>query len=113
MFKLCFLVPDEYVEEIKQRLFAKGAGKTRLYDQCCWQTEGISQFRPLKASDPFQGVIGRLEQINEVKVEMICHPACLIATVKELLLAHPYQQPAYEIYQIMDLADIEKLFDQG
>jgi hypothetical protein len=43
------------VEKVKSALFKVGAGKYKHYDQCCWQTKGQGQFRPLVGSNPAIG----------------------------------------------------------
>lgn len=106
MYKLSFYVPKSHLEPVKNALFAKGAGHYKAYDQCCWQVPGEGQFRPLANSQPFCGTIGRLEQIVEYKVEMICSDALIKTVVETLLNVHPYQEPAYDIYKIMTLEDL-------
>ncbi len=100
MYKLCFYVPADYLEIVKQALFEKGAGRTSLYDQCCWQVLGEGQFRPLSGSQPFIGYQEQVEKIAEYKVEMFCQEELIADVEKELLKIHPYQQPAYEIYKL-------------
>src|SRR5690554_7132017 len=72
MYKLCYFVPEGYLEQTKQALFAAGAGKIGDYEQCAWQCEGQGQFRPLAGSDPFLGAQGQLERVKEFKVELVC-----------------------------------------
>ncbi len=100
MYKLCFYVPAEQLETVKQALFNQGAGRTELYDQCCWQVLGKGQFRPLNGSSPFLGLQGELCQLEEYKVEMFCQAEVIESVEQELLRVHPYQQPAYEIYRL-------------
>ena len=97
MYKFCFYVPVEYSEQVKQAVFETGAGKLGDYAECCWQTLGMGQFRPLAASQPFLGQTGKLEQVEELKVEMLCEPELIQQAVEALKQAHPYEEPAYEI----------------
>ncbi|NOT13128.1 MAG: NGG1p interacting factor NIF3 [Methylococcaceae bacterium] len=106
MYKLSFYVPESHLESVKNALFAVGAGKHKAYDQCCWQVRGQGQFRPLANSRPFQGRINQLEKLSEYKVEMVCDDASLKAVVQTILDAHPYEEPAYEIYKILTLDDL-------
>lgn len=100
MYKFCFFVPVEYAEQVKQAVFDVGAGKLGDYAECCWQTLGAGQFRPLAASQPFLGQTGKLEQVEELKVEMLCEPESIQQAVKALREAHPYEEPAYEIIRL-------------
>lgn len=101
MYKLCFFVPETHLEQVKQALFAKGAGRIGLYDCCSWQVLGVGQFRPLTGSQPFLGTVDKIETVAEYKVEMVCENNLIKAVVKELIRTHPYQEPAYEVYKII------------
>ena len=106
MYKLSFYVPETHLEPVKNALFAKGAGHYNAYDQCCWQVQGLGQFRPLANSHPFLGQINQLEQVVEYKVEIICADAVIKDVVQALLDAHPYEEPAYEIYKLLMVDDL-------
>lgn len=95
IFSLVFYVPDSHLEAVKAAVFAAGAGELGNYDQCCWQTRGTGQFRPLAGSDPAIGSQGRLEKVEEWKVEIICSADRIQAAVEALLQAHPYETVAY------------------
>ena len=107
MYKLCFYVPESHLENVKLALFKAGAGRYRAYDQCCWQVLGEGQFRPLAGSNPHLGQAGQLEKIAEYKVEMICDDSLVKPALQALLRAHPYEEPAYEVYKILTLEDMK------
>ena len=44
MYKLCFYVPVSHVEQVKEAVFAAGAGSVGDYRRCCWQVLGQGQF---------------------------------------------------------------------
>lgn len=106
MYQLTFYVPASHLDQVKNALFAAGAGRFNDYDHCAWQTLGEGQFRPLADSQPFLGQIGKLERVAEYKVEMICADERIKAAVAALLASHPYQQPAYAIYKLHAIADL-------
>lgn len=95
MLSLIFYVPDSHLEKVKTAIFAAGAGRIGNYDQCCWQTIGQGQFRPLAGSDPHLGKAGRLESVDEWKVEVVCEADRIETVVSALKQAHPYETPAY------------------
>ena len=107
MYKLCFFVPESHVEQVKDALFKQGAGKIGEYDCCAWQTLGTGQFKPLQGSQPFIGKKHELTKVAEYKVEMVCDDSLIKQAVKVLLQVHPYQKPAYEVYQIFTLDELE------
>ena len=100
MYKINFYVPASHLEAVKNALFSKGAGKIGNYDCCAWQTLGIGQFRALPGSNPAIGQVNILEKVNEYKVETVCEDLYLPAVIKALLLAHPYESPAYGYWHI-------------
>ncbi|GAA3911613.1 YqfO family protein [Litoribacillus peritrichatus] len=103
MYKIAVFIPESHLDEVKQALFDAGAGRIGNYDQCCWQVKGQGQFRALEGSDPFLGQCGELEQVEEYKVELVCEDALLIAALTAMKEAHPYEEPAYDVYLLEDL----------
>lgn len=106
MYKIVVFVPKRYVEEVKLALFDAGAGQFRNYDWCAWQTAGTGQFRPNNTSQPFIGVAGRVEHVEEYRIEMICRNEYVRDAITALREVHPYEEPAYEIYPIWQYPDL-------
>ena len=100
MHKLVFFVPESHLETVKQAVFATGAGRIGDYDSCCWQVLGQGQFRPLAGSAPFLGQQGQVETVEEYRVEMVCDDRLISDAVKALLEAHPYEEPAYDVWEL-------------
>ncbi|MFK8329175.1 NGG1p interacting factor NIF3 [Pseudomonas sp. BJa5] len=102
MYKLAFFVPPSHVEVVKAAVFAAGGGRIGDYDCCAWQVLGQGQFRPLDGSQPFIGQAGVVEQVEEWRVELVVADALIQAVVAALKHSHPYQTPAYEVWQLAD-----------
>lgn len=96
-FLFYFYVPVAHKERVKQATFAAGAGTLGHYDQCCFETSGTGQFRPLQQSNPFVGNEGILETVSEVKVEMIVTASVLSKVLSAFKQAHPYEEPAFGV----------------
>ena len=107
MYRISFYVPDEHCEAVKNALFAIGAGKIGDYEQCAWQTQGTGQYLPLPNSQPYQGKANQLSKTIEYKVEMVCPDAIINKALQTLVLAHPYETPAYEAYKIATADETE------
>lgn len=102
-YKLCFFVPEEHLEIVKQAVFDAGAGRIGDYDSCCWQSPGQGQFRALAGANPFIGQQDRLERVAEYKVELICDDAHIHGAIAALKLAHPYEEPAYDVIALLEV----------
>jgi len=100
MFKICVYVPENYVEKVKLALFEAGAGRIGNYDSCCWQTEGIGQFRPLTGSNPAIGSIAQLEQLIEIKIELVCADDLVQQAIAAMKRSHPYEEPAFDVWRL-------------
>ena len=100
MYKLCFYVPVDSKERVKDALFAIGVGKFNNYECCSFETLGTGQFKPIGTANPYIGDIGKLERVSEYKIEMICPNEIIKQAVKTLKEAHPYEEVAYEVFKM-------------
>ena len=100
MYKICFYVPENAVDIVKQALFEAGAGRIGNYDSCCWQVLGAGQFRPLENSSPAIGQMGKVETVSEYRVEMGCEDDVIQDVVEALCRSHPYEEPAYDVLKL-------------
>ena len=102
MYKLCFFVPEENLEQVKEAVFETGAGRIGDYDRCCWQVLGSGQFRPLSGSNPHIGAHDIVEQVMEYRVELVCDDALVDMALAALRASHPYETPAYDLWKLDD-----------
>ncbi len=103
MYKICVYVPENSVETVKQALFDAGAGRIGDYDRCCWQTTGTGQFRPLENSQPAIGALNQIEQVSEIKLELVCENTLAKQAIAAMKQSHPYEEPAYHVWRLEDL----------
>lgn len=101
MYKLVFFVPASALESVKNALFIKGAGADDKYSHCCWQVLGEMQFKSLTNSNPAIGEPGKFTKTQEYRVEMLCKKTLMRTIIDELHRVHPYEKPAYEIYELV------------
>ncbi|MEM9425007.1 MAG: NGG1p interacting factor NIF3 [Spirochaetota bacterium] len=93
-------VGEPLLERVKEALFQAGAGQLGLYQNCSWQTEGVGQFLPLEGSQPAIGRAQQLTLLAEYKLELLCPESRLRQVLGALHQAHPYENPAYEMYPV-------------
>ncbi|THZ56434.1 hypothetical protein D6C85_10607 [Aureobasidium pullulans] len=73
------------------------------YKNVCWETIGTGRFIPGEDSTPDIGERGKLEVLEEVRVEVQVRGRENVGVVVEALKkAHPYEVPVYEVYKMED-----------
>ena len=95
MFHISFYVPVKDAEKVKNAMFQAGAGKIGNYDYCSFELRGKGQFRPLSGSNPTLGSEGKIETVEELKIEMVCEDSLVRDVIAALKKSHPYETPAY------------------
>jgi len=100
LLKLITFVPGEYVDKVRNALFAAGAGQIGDYDQCSYNSEGYGTFRAGEGTSPFCGQQGEMHKEAEVRLETIFPDFIKGKVVQSLLSAHPYEEPAFDIISL-------------
>jgi dinuclear metal center YbgI/SA1388 family protein len=95
--KLVVYVPLADAERLIDALAAAGAGAVGDYDRCAWTVEGSGTFRPLAGARPAIGAVGRIERVDELRVEMVVPTGRRREVVAALREAHPYEEPAFDL----------------
>lgn len=102
MYKFVFYAPVDSVEKIKSSVFETGAGKLGDYECCSFETKGIGQFKPLANANPTIGSVDNLERVEELRVEILCLEENIREAIIAMKKAHPYEEPAYEVYELLN-----------
>lgn len=95
MYKIECFIPLSHIDAVKEAIFNAGAGQLGEYKACCWQVLGRGQFEPQDKSKPFIGRKGKIEKVDEYKVEVICLDQHLEDVINAIKDSHPYETPAY------------------
>jgi hypothetical protein len=99
--KLVVFVPHKALEEVRDALFAAGAGRIGAYERCSWYADGTGTFRPLAGSAPTIGELGKEERVPEYRLETVFPEEAQSQVVSALRAAHPYEEPAFDIYPLL------------
>ena len=99
--KLVVFVPVESAEALLDALAAAGAGAVGDYDRCAWTTTGTGTFRPLPGASPSVGEVGRVEQVTEMRLEVVLPRERRGAVLGAMHSSHPYEQPAFDLLQLV------------
>ena len=100
--KLVWFVSEEALDATRDAVFAAGAGRIGAYERCSWYTPGTGTFLGREGTDPTIGVAGREERTAELRVETVVAPGRADEVVAALLAAHPYEEVAYDLYELVD-----------
>jgi len=89
-------IPEAYAQSLKSALFAAGAGNIGNYSDCSFQMDGVGTYKPLKGSEPFNGVVDERSEEKEIRIEVIARKQNAKSVFKALIENHPYEEVAYE-----------------
>ena len=101
--KLVGFVPREAVEAVAATVFAVGAGGIGNYRECAFAAEGTGWFTPDRGSNPTIGAESHPERTPEVRWETVVPRNRLGAAVRAFVSAHPYEEPALDVYPVEDI----------
>lgn len=99
--KIVTFVPGPEVERVRAALATAGAGIIGHYSVCSFTSSGTGTFLGDEKSRPSVGQPGRLESVEEVRLEMVCSKAALALAVETLRQFHPYEEPAIDVYELI------------
>ncbi|MFD1018780.1 Nif3-like dinuclear metal center hexameric protein [Thalassobacillus hwangdonensis] len=102
LIKLTVFVPADYADALKEAIHQAGAGHIGAYSHCSFSIDGQGQFKPSDASDPFIGEQGKLEKVEEKRVETILPQRLLKPVLQAMEEAHPYEEVAYDLYPLLN-----------
>lgn len=98
--KIAVFVPLKNADELTFAMASAGAGVIGNYTVCSFRVNGIGTFLGGEGSKPKAGKKGKFEMVEEVRIEMICETSSLDKIIDEIYRVHPYEEPAYEIYDV-------------
>lgn len=98
--KLVFFCPIKDAQNVKEAIFKAGAGHIGAYDKCAFQLEGTGSFRPGDNTNPHLGQKGEVHTEEELRIETVVPNYLEKKVVNALLHAHPYEEVAYDLYDL-------------
>ena len=95
-------MPREALDATRDAVFAAGAGRIGDYERCSWYAAGTGTYLGGEGTKPTLGEAGREERVAELRVETVVRDDRLEDVVAALKEAHPYEEPAYDVYPLVD-----------
>jgi dinuclear metal center YbgI/SA1388 family protein len=101
LVKLVAFVPVDQLERVRTEMFPHTVMQGNYCD-CSFAAGGIGTFTPLAGAKPFIGNAGVPEKVSEERLELLILRSQLPRAIKALLAVHPYEEPAYDIYPLLN-----------
>lgn len=98
--KWVVFVPVEDADAVRQAMFDAGAGQMGDYSHCSWSATGTGQFLPHDGANPAIGSVGTVERVSEDRIEVIAPARRRARVLAALRSAHPYEEPAFDIFTL-------------
>lgn len=107
--KLVVYVPADHKQAFLNTLFETTAGKIGDYANCSFMASGQGTFKPGATSQPYSGIVGKVNYADEFRVETIVSRKDLPQIVNHLIEHHPYETMAYDVYPLLPQANAQGL----
>lgn len=98
LYKLAVFCPVDQADELREVLARSGAGAIGDYAGCSFTSTGTGRFTPSAGADPFIGKVGKMEEVEEERIEVVLPGPLRSKVLKAMLAAHPYEEPAYDFF---------------
>jgi dinuclear metal center YbgI/SA1388 family protein len=98
--KLTVFTVPENENQLKNALFAAGAGNIGNYDQCSFINQGMGTYRGNKDSNPVIGNKNEFMRVKEVKIEVTFEKHHEKNILKAMVENHIYDEVAHQIITI-------------
>lgn len=107
MYKIITFAPIEDAKKVRQAMGDAGAGRLGNYHHASFSTRGVGRFTPNKGAHPTIGEVGKSQDVEEEKIEVICEKEKVKDVVAAIRKIHPYEEITLEIYQLVSEDEIQ------
>ena len=102
MFKIITFVPVKEAMKMRQAMGDAGSGVLGNYHHASSSTKGVGRFIPGEGAHPSVGEIGKMSEVEEERIEVICEKEKVKEVVAVIKKTHPYEEVPLEIYELVD-----------
>lgn len=99
-YKVVVFVPSADADRVADAMFAAGAGRIGDYTSCSFRTPGEGTFFGEPGANPAVGRAGKLERVQELRLETVVPAGHLSAVLSAMRATHPYEEPAHDVYAL-------------
>lgn len=101
--KIVVFVPVKDADALRRVIGDTGAGTIGNYSHCSFSSKGIGRFLPQAGANPTIGEVGKLEEVEEERIEFICSREKVDEVVRAIQSNHPYEEVALDVYPLLDV----------
>jgi hypothetical protein len=98
--KLIVYVPLTHTDIVREAIGKAGGGVLGKYSFCSFSTRGIGRFKPESGANPHIGEVGKLEEVEEERIEVTCDTALVKDIIAAIKKVHPYEEVALDVYKL-------------
>ena len=101
--KIVVFVPETHTDIVREAIGKAGAGKLGNYSYCSFSSKGVGRFKPEAGAEPHIGEVGKLEAVEEERIEVTCSRDRLEEVVSAMKKVHPYDEVAFDVYTLENI----------
>jgi len=101
LVKIVVFVPKTHTDIVRKAMGDVGAGRIGNYSHCSFSVDGVGRYKPLEGAKPFIGKVGKLEEVQEERIECVCERSKAREVIAAMKKVHPYEEVAFDIYALI------------
>ena len=98
--RLVVFVPTSHADQVRQAMGEAGAGQIGKYSFCSFSVTGTGRFKPGNDANPAIGEIGKMNEVKEERIEVVCAKDNVTAVVAAIKSVQPYEEVVIDIYDV-------------
>lgn len=99
-YKIVVYVPLANADHVREVIGQAGGGKLGKYSFCTFSTRGIGRFKPDEGAKPHIGTAGKIEEVEEERIEVTCDEAVVGNVIAAIKRVHPYEEVALDVWPL-------------
>lgn len=101
LVKIVVFVPKTHANIVREAIGRVGGGTFGNYSFASFSVKGVGRFKPEERARPAIGTIGKLEKVEEERIEITCRKDLLQEVIAAVKNVHPYEEVVIDIYPLL------------